>query len=460
MAIRDGRLNKGLTRSFLILNSSISFDRRLAPYDIKGSIAYAKALKRASIIDEKEESKLIKGLEQILNEIQEGRFIFREEDEDVHMNIERRLFEIIGETALKLHTGRSRNEQIVLDERLYLIDLTSSVIKKLKRILESLYTLAEKNLNTIIPSYTHMQQAQLISISHLFIAYYTALMRDLNRLKDYEKRLKVMPMGSGAVAGSTIDIDRNFFLEELGFEELSRNSIDAVSTRDFITEFLFISSLIFVTLSRISEDLIIYSTKEFGYIELPDELTTTSSLMPQKKNPDSLELIRGKSSKTISNLNSILILMKGLPYSYNRDLQEDKPGLFETADNLNVCLDVMKEIFESVKINRDRIEEAIKNSNGFFYATDMADYLVKKGMPFREAHKIVGRIVQDALKKGTELSKISLEEYRSYTTLFDSDIYSIFDPMTSVNAHNVYGGTAINRIKEVLEEIKTELNSL
>ncbi len=459
MAIRNGRLKKDLTYSFMKMNSSISFDKRLAIYDIKGSIAYAKALRKANIITEEEEKELITGLQKIEKEILDKSFNFREEDEDVHMNIERRLHEIIGKTAFKLHTGRSRNEQVVLDERLYLIDKTKTIRHKLYNLLKSLHKKAKDNIEVIIPSYTHLQQAQLISIAHLFLAYYEALARDLKRLMEYENRLKVMPLGAGAVAGSTIGIDRKFLAEELGFKEISKNSIDTVSERDFITEFLFIISLVSLTLSRMSEDLIIFSTIEFGFIELPDELTTTSSLMPQKKNPDSLELIRGKSSRIISNFNSMIILMKGLPYSYNRDLQEDKPGLFDTVENIEMCLDVMKDVINGLKINKEKIKDVIEKSLDLFYATDIADYLVKKGLAFRDAHQIVGSIVQDALKQKMKLSKIDLKEYKRYSDLFEKDIYSIFNPTASVNSHNVYGGTAINQIKSMLKELEEELES-
>ncbi|RKY02637.1 MAG: argininosuccinate lyase [Spirochaetes bacterium] len=460
MKIRDGRLKKPLSKSFEHLNSSIGFDIRLAKYDIAGSIAYAKALKRVGIITDKEMKSIINGLETIQLEIENGKFVPNPENEDIHMNIEMRLLELVGTVALKLHTGRSRNEQIVLDERLYLIDALKNIKSNLKNLLKSLYLKAKNSRKIIMPSYTHLQQAQLISASHLLLAYYRAIYRDHQRLLDIEKRLNEMPLGSGAVAGSSIGIDREFLLKELGFISLTKNSIDAVSNRDFIIEFEFILTSIFLTLSRISEDFIIYSTQEFGFIILPDELTTTSSLMPQKKNPDSLELIRGKSTKIIGNLFSIITLLKALPYSYNRDLQEDKPGLFESIDWVLVCIDVMREIIDGLSFNDSRIKEVIKGSKDYIFATDIADYLVQRGMPFREAHQIVGKIVSFSESNKKRLSEIKIEEYKKFSPLFDKDIYKVFDPVKSVNNHNVYGGTAINRIDEILNEIEEELKNI
>jgi len=457
MKIRNGRLKKGISKSFEHLNSSISFDIRLAKYDLIGSIAYAKALKKAKIITDSEMTKIINGLKEIQNEIEDGTFKPDPANEDIHMNIENRLFDLIGESALKLHTGRSRNEQIVLDERLYLIDTLKLIKSKLKNLLNSFYNKAKISKEIIIPSYTHLQQAQLISAAHLLLAYYRAIYRDFERFKDIEKRLKEMPLGSGAVAGSSIKIDRKFLLKELGFDNLTKNSIDAIANRDFIIEYEFIITSIFLTLSRISEDLIIYSTQEFGLITLPDELSTTSSLMPQKKNPDSLELIRGKSSVIIGNLFSIITLVKALPYSYDRDLQEDKPGLFESIDWILICLDVMKEIIDGFSFNKSKIKEVIENSYDYIYATDIADFLVQKGLPFREAHQIVGKIVSFAESKKIRLSEIEIEKYKEYSNLFDKKLYDIFNPIKSVNIHNAYGGTAINRIDEILKEIELEL---
>ncbi len=457
MSLRDGRLKKPLNRAFSEINSSIEIDKRLYREDIRGSIAYAKGLKKRGILDKDEEKSIIGGLKEIEREIETGEFHFKKEDEDIHMNIERRLFENIGEAAYKLHTGRSRNEQIVLDEQLYLIDVTKIIDGKLYKLLKTILEKAKKNLSIIIPSYTHLRQAQAISISHIFLAYYHALYRDRERFKDFKKRLNIMPLGSGACAGSSIGIDRGLLMKELEFETLSRNSIDAVSTRDFIIEFEFICSLIFITLSRISEDIIIFSTDEFGYYTIPDNLSTTSSLMPHKKNPDSLELIRGKSAQAIGSLVSLMTLMKGIPYTYNRDLQEDKQGLFAIIDNTLLVLDVIIEVFKSLMMNKEMIDKRLESSKGFLFATDIADYLVEKGIAFRAAHRIVGEIVSFAVEKKRDLSEIALSEYRSFSPSFNDDIYSLFDPVKSVNRHDVVGGTAFKRIEEEIKVIEEEL---
>jgi len=455
--IRDGRLEGQLNKAFSKLNASIDFDKRLYREDIKGSIAYAKALFKKGILTAGEQNAIINGLLSIEREIEEGTFSFKEKDEDIHMNIERRLYEKIGETAYKLHTGRSRNEQIVLDERLFLIDASEKLKKSLYRLFTALFEKAKKNCKTIIPSYTHLRQAQAVSLGHLFLAYYTALRRDKDRLDDFKKRLKVMPLGSGAAAGSSIGINREFLREELLFESLSRNSIDAVSTRDFILEFEFICSSVMITLSRISEDIIIFSSDEVDFLSLPDDLSTTSSLMPQKKNPDSVELIRGKSGRVIGNLVSILVLMKGLPYTYNRDLQEDKQGLFDTVDSTLAVIDVMHEVIKGLTVNEKKIKEILEKSRGFLFGTDIADYLVKKGVAFRNAHKTIGSIVKYALEQDKSLPELTLEEYKKFDKAFDEDIFEVFDYVKSVNSHDTPGGTALNRIEEELLRIEKEL---
>lgn len=457
MAIRKGRFEGPLNKAFSKINSSIDFDKRLYREDIMGSAAYAEALFKKGILSEGEKNDIIRGLKSIEREIDEGGFSFLDEDEDIHMNIERRLFEKIGETAYKLHTGRSRNEQIVLDMRLYLMDVSKTIGKKLNALLKALFIKAKNNLKIVIPSYTHMRQAQPISLAHLFLAYYHALKRDKDRLGDFQNRLRVMPLGSGAVAGSTMGIDRDFLMEELSFESLSRNSIDAVSTRDFIIEFEYICVSVFITLSRISEDLIIFSSDEIGHFSIPDDLATTSSLMPHKKNPDSLELIRAKSARVAGNLISIITLMKGLPYTYNRDLQEDKEGLFDTVDNTAAVIDLMKEVVRGLIVNRSRIKATLDKSKDLLFATDLADYLVHRGMAFRNAHSVIGSIVRYAMEKDKDLSNLSLEEYRKFSPSFDEDVYEVFDYLKSVNSHDVDGGTALNRIKDELERIEEEL---
>jgi argininosuccinate lyase len=314
-------------------------------------------------------------------------------------------------------------------------------------------------LTTIVPSYTHLRQAQAVSLAHLFLAYYTALRRDRERFVDFEKRLKVMPLGSGAVAGTSVGIDREFLRKEFRFRSISRNSIDAVSTRDFIIEFQFVCVSLFLNLSRMAEDIIIFSSEEFGFYRLPDALTTTSSLMPQKKNPDSLELIRGKTSRVVGNLLAIITLMKGTPYTYNRDFQEDKEGLFDTVETAIDVLELMTELIRGLMVDEKRINRALESSRGLLFATDMADYLVSKGIPFREAHRIVGGIVRHADEKGMHLRDITLSTYRRFSPLFERDVYALFDYIRSVNSRDVAGGTALKRVAEEIGRAEKELAS-
>jgi argininosuccinate lyase len=457
VAIRDGRLKKGLNSAFAKVNQSIDVDWRLYRQDIRGSVVYARALQQRGILTEEELKSIEGGLGSIETEIAEGKFEFLTEDEDIHMNIERRLFELIGEAAHKLHTGRSRNEQVVLDERLFLLEAAGVIEERLVTLLKALTKRAKEYLATIIPSYTHLRQAQAVSLAHLFLAYVHALRRDLDRLDDLDSRLSISPLGSGAVAGSTMGVDRELMKTELGFKQISKNSIDAVSTRDFIMEFQWVCVSLFLTLSRISEDLILFSSDEFGFIALPDDLCTTSSLMPQKKNPDSLELIRGKTSRVVGNLMSILTLMKGLPYTYNRDFQEDKAGLFDTVDTCSEALDLMTEVVKGLSVNEQNIDRILESSKGSLFATDIADYLVHKGMPFREAHRSVGSIVGYAVENDLHLKDISLDMYRKYCPLADKDIYEIFDFIRSVNCHDVVGGTALKRVAGEIKRLEEEL---
>ncbi len=442
---------------FAGMNASIGFDKRLYREDVRGSIAWAKMLEKRGILDREEYGKIVDGLCSVEEEIATGVFDFRVEDEDIHMSIERRLFEKIGKTAYKLHTGRSRNEQIVLDERMHLIKECSSIDEKMLFLSLALVERAKEHLSTIVPIYTHLRKAQPASLAHLFLAYYHALARDRERIKDFQKRLRVLPLGSGAAVGSSIGMDRDQLLQELPFDTPAQNSIDAVSTRDFIMEFEFICVLIGVTLSRMAEDIIIYSSEEFGFYDLPDDLTTTSSLLPQKKNPDSLELIRGKSGRVIGNLVWILTLMKGTPYTYNRDFQEDKEGLFDSIDTAMQCIAVMTDVIEGLSVNPERIEEALQKSNGTLFATDIAEYLVGRGVPFRDAHRIVGEIVRSAMERKVDLRDLSLEQYKSFDTAFEKDVYGLFDYIRSVNRHNVSGGTALKRVAGEIKRVENIL---
>ncbi|HUT66560.1 MAG TPA: argininosuccinate lyase [Spirochaetota bacterium] len=455
MSLRDGRLQKPISEGFRGMNSSVGVDKRLFREDIRGSVAYARALRKKGIIGKDEEELIVKGLFEIEEEIEKGSFLFRDEDEDIHMNVERRLHEKIGDAAYKLHTGRSRNEQIVLDERLYLMRVSDEVEKKIVETIRSILKKARKSIDVVIPSYTHLRQAQPVSLAHLFLAYCHALKRGRERLFDYRKRLDRMPLGSGAVAGSSIGIDREFLKTELGFSELTKNSIDAVSTRDFILEFVWICTEVCITLSRMAEDLIIFSSDEFGFFGIPDELSTTSSLMPQKKNPDSLELIRGKSARVTGNLIALLTLLKGLPYTYDRDLQEDKEPLFDTADSTLSVLEVMRGVFHGLEVKKEGIKKRLERSNDLFFATDIADWLVERDMPFREAHRKVGEVVQYAVKEGRALRDIALDEYKRFCPTFDKNIYALFDYERSINRHDVPGGTAFRRIEEQIAALES-----
>jgi argininosuccinate lyase len=437
------------------MNSSVGVDKRLFREDIRGSAVYARALRKKGIIGKDEEELIVKGLFEIEEEIEKGSFLFRDEDEDIHMNVERRLHEKIGDAAYKLHTGRSRNEQIVLDERLYLMRVSDEVEKKIVETIRSILKKARKSIDVVVPSYTHLRQAQPVSLAHLFLAYCHALKRGRERLFDYRKRLDRMPLGSGAVAGSSIGIDREFLKAELGFSELTENSIDAVSTRDFILEFVWICTEVCITLSRMAEDLIIFSSDEFGFFGIPDELSTTSSLMPQKKNPDSLELIRGKSARVTGNLIALLTLLKGLPYTYDRDLQEDKEPLFDTTDSTLSVLEVMRGVFHRLEVKKEGIKKRLERSNDLFFATDIADWLVERGMPFREAHRKVGEVVQYAVKEDLALRDIALDEYRRFCPTFDKGIYALFDYERSINRHDVPGGTAFRRIEEQIAALES-----
>jgi argininosuccinate lyase len=460
VSIRDGRLKKPLSDVFSRMNASIDFDRRLYREDIRGSIAYAKALEKRGILDLNETRTVIAGLLEIEREIASGTFDFRDEDEDIHMSIERRLFEKIGAAAHKLHTGRSRNEQVVLDERMHLIDVCGSIAEKILSLSKALVDRAKEHLPTIIPMYTHLRKAQPASLAHLFIAYVHALERNRERIKDFEKRLRVLPLGSGAATGSSIGIDRNALLRALPFDSLSGNSIDAVSARDFIVEFECICVMICVTLSRMAEDIIVYSSEEFGFLELPDDLTTTSSLLPQKKNPDSLELIRGKSARVTGSLVQIVTLMKGTPYTYNRDFQEDKEGLFDTIDTIMQCLPVLAAVIHGLQVNVDRIEHALERSGGTLFAADIAEYLAGKGVPFREAHRTVGEIVRFAGEKKMDLKELPLEQYRKFNEAFDSGVYELFDYIHSVNRHDVVGGTALKRVAGEIKRLERKFERL
>ncbi|RUM62265.1 MAG: argininosuccinate lyase [Persephonella sp.] len=443
-----GRFSEGTDEFVEEFTESVSFDKELAIYDIKGSIAHAKMLGEQEIISKEDAEKIIKGLEEIKKEIESGKFKWKKELEDVHMNIEKALIEKIGSIGGKLHTGRSRNDQVITAFRLYLKEEINNIIMLLKELKKALLNKAKETVDIVAPAYTHLQKAQPIRLAHYFLAYLEMYNRDEERFKDNLKRVDQMPLGSGALAGVDFPIDREKTAKELGFSSIMRNSLDATSSRDSIIEFLSNCAICMSNLSRQSEDFIIWNSTEFSYIELPDKLTTGSSIMPQKKNPDVLELIRGKTGRVYGNLIALLTTVKGLPLAYNRDLQEDKEPVFDSVKTLKGSIIGMTKIVEGLKPNKERME---REAGGFALATDLANYLVRKGVPFREAHHIVGKIVSYLVNQNRELESITLEELKTFSELFDKDSLKILNPYYVADARNSYGGTAKNRILEQIE---------
>lgn len=453
-----GRFTEDTDKFFEDFSESISFDFRLAPYEIKASLAYAEALKEAKILTEEEFNLIRKGLKEIEKEIKKGRFVFKKEYEDVHMNIEKALYEKIGETAYKLHTGRSRNEQVVTDLRLYLMDACKELKKLIKSVMKAVVSKAEEYYGVIIPGFTHLQHAQPVLFSHWIMAYYEMFKYHLERLKDYDKRLKLCPLGSSAFAGCPFKIDRKKLTKKLGFKDFTKNSVFAVSSRDFVAEILFILTLIMLDLSKLAEELILWMTQEFNFIDLPDRFCTGSSIMPQKKNPDSAELIRGKSASVAGNLFQLITLIKGLPLSYNRDLQEDKPPVFQAVENTKKSLKMMSLLIEGVKLKKENIETHLKK--GYLLATELADYLVTKGIPFRKAHHITGEIVLYAEKNGKNLEELSLEEFKKFSDIIEKDVYQWLNLESFFKRREIAGGTGYHSVKERIEEAKKELKKL
>lgn len=452
-----GRFKKNADSDAEFFSASISIDKELALYDIKGSMVHIEMLNKQGILKDSEYLQIKEGLLKIESEIQEKKFIYDEADEDIHMAVEKRLIELIGPVGGKIHTARSRNDQVALDVKLYLKDKICKIKVLLLELLDSFIIMAEKHIDTIMPGYTHLQIAQPILFSHYILAYYEMIMRDYERLLDVYKRLNYSPLGSAALAGTNFDIDRFFVAKNLKFTSPTANSIDTVSDRDYIIELLAMIAISMMHLSRLSEDFIIYSTKEFSFLTLSDEFTTGSSIMPQKRNPDMLELIRGKCAIIYGNLLSLLALLKGLPLSYNRDLQEDKKPLFGAIKDYMDTLNIMRKIIDSVELNKKRMKEVARTN--YSTATDLADYLTFKGIPFREAHRIVGNIVLYASENKKELMDISLEEYKNFSKDIDNDIYEYINVENSINRKISYGGTAKNRVKEQIEEAKKFINA-
>lgn len=431
---------------------SISFDKRLWKYDIEGSIAHAKMLSKQRIIPKKDADKIVKGLKDIYKEIESGRFKFRQELEDIHMNIESALIEKIGETGGRLHTARSRNDQVALDMRLYMRAEVSEIVALINKSEDVFAEMAGKHTGFIMPGYTHMQRAQPVLLSHHLMAYAQMFRRDRMRFEDCLKRVNVLSLGSCALAGTSLPIDRHYVAELLGFDSVSENSIDSVSDRDFLLEFLSCASIFMMHISRLAEELVLWSSEEFSFIELPDAFTTGSSIMPQKKNPDVAELMRGKTGRVYGSLMTLLTIMKGLPMSYNRDMQEDKEPVLDAVDTVKLTLNVLVQMFPKIKFNDSRLKDTANSA--FSTATDIAEYLVRKGMPFRTAHDITGRIVRFCIDNNKSLEEMSLEQYRIFSKVIDKDIYKFISAVDSVNAKKSDGGTSPERVKEQIKKFR------
>ena len=449
-----GRFKKDTHKIAEKFSASVDFDKRLYKEDIEGSIAHVTMLAENGIILKNEAEKITKGLKQIEKEIDSGKFPFREEYEDIHLNIEKRLIEKIGDTGGKIHTARSRNDQIALDMRLYLRKEINEIILLLKDIAECLIELAEKNIDTVMPLYTHLQRGQPVLLSHHLMGLYEMLKRDRERYIDCLERVNVMPLGAGAGAGTTFPIDREYVAKLLGFPKVTQNSIDTVSDRDFIVEFIAVSANLMMHLSRVSEEFVLWSTKEFDFVDLGDEFTTGSSIMPQKRNPDMAELIRGKTGRVYGNLVAILTIMKGLPFSYNRDMQEDKEPMFDTGDTVKSSLDVLRAMLKNIAFKHENMKRAL--AEGFITATDIADYLTRKGMPFRNSHEVTGRIVGYAEEKGRELTNLHISEYKMFSKLFEGDLFDHITLEGSISGRKSYGGTARQNVVKMIAQGKKE----
>lgn len=435
--------------------ASIPFDQKLAKQDIQGSLAHVSMLKKTGILSNEEAEQISAGLLSIEQKLQNGELEFAIENEDIHLNIEKYLHEEIGPVAGKLHTGRSRNDQVATDMHLYLKEIVAEVGTKIHLFRQVLVHKAEENVETIMPGYTHLQHAQPISFAHHLMAYYGMLTRDQERFAESMKRIDISPLGSAALAGTTFPIDRQYSAQLLDFADLYDNSLDGVSDRDFILEFLSNSSILMMHLSRFCEELILWCSHEFQFIELTDTFSTGSSIMPQKKNPDMAELIRGKTGRVYGNLFGLLTVMKGLPLAYNKDFQEDKEGMFDTAHTILTSLDIMAGMIETMKVNKEIMEKSTEKD--FSNATELADYLATKGMPFRQAHEVVGKLVLDCTKKGIYLQDIPLEEYQAVTPLIEADIYDTLSSRTAIKRRNSYGGTGFDQVWIAIQRAQAEL---
>ena len=464
-----GRFSKNTNELVDAFNASIEFDKRLYHEDIRGSIAHATMLGRAGIIPQADAEEIVNGLKQILADIEAGKFSFEVSLEDIHMNIEARLTERIGSAGARLHTARSRNDQVALDMHMYMKKEIVEIGELLLKFEQELLTVAKEHEKTLMPGYTHLQRAQPITFAHHLLAYFNMLQRDFRRLQGVWAGADIMPLGAGAIAGTTFPIDRFDVASQLNFADVYANSMDAVSDRDYVLEFLSFASILMMHLSRLSEEVCLWSSTEFAFIELDDAFATGSSMMPQKKNPDIAELVRGKTGRVYGHLQALLVTVKGLPLTYNKDLQEDKEGLFDAIDTIKFSLAVYSDMIATMKVNVDKMEQAV--SKDFSNATDLADYLVRKGLPFRQAHEVVGKCVAYAIKAGKFLPEITLKEYKEFSELFEADLLDTLKPENCVAARTSYGGPAftenakqlirgaeiLNRQKAVLEDLHKKI---
>ena len=454
----DGRFSEKTNRSVERFTSSIDFDSRLYPYDIEGSIAHCKTLAKAGILTDDEASTLVQGLGIVKREIAHGDLKFDDSLEDIHMHIETRLFQEVGKVAQKLHTARSRNDQVALDVRMFLRDMSRRTILQLLTLRGILVDMARTHIDVIMPGYTHMQHAQPVLFSHHLMAYYEMFNRDYQRFQGSLERIDVLPLGSAALAGTTYPIDRHYTAELLEFSRVSQNSMDAVSDRDFILEYLANASICMVHFSRMSEEFILWSSFEFDFIEIPDAFATGSSIMPQKKNPDVPELVRGKTGTVFGDLMAVLTLMKSLPLAYNRDMQEDKLPLFRSVDTLCDCIEIYSQMLPNIHIKKERMLQAA--SVGFLNATDLADYLVGKGMTFREAHGCVGKAVGFAIQQAKELNELSLKELKTFSSLIDGDVFSFIAIDQMIDRRTSFGGTAKKNVVEQIAKAEKDIISV
>lgn len=452
MKLWKGRFSKAATSSADEFNASISFDQRLYQEDIAGSIAHAKMLGKQGIISDDEAELIIKTLEQIKDDIEAGKVEFTIESEDIHMNIETILTERIGDVGKKLHTARSRNDQVAVDFRLYLKKETGEIDKTLQALADTLVTLAKKHTDTVMPGYTHLQRAQPVTLAYHLLAYYQMFSRDRERFADCLKRIDRLPLGSGALAGTTYQTDRDFLAKELGFASVLPNGMDAVADRDFAIEFVECCAVTMMHLSRFCEELILWSSVEFNFIEIDDAFSTGSSIMPQKKNPDMAELIRGKSGRVYGDLMNLLTICKGLPMAYNKDLQEDKLPAFDAADTVKASVSIFTEMISTMEVKKDNMEHAAKY--GYMNATDAADYLVSKGMPFRDCHEVIGKIVLYCIGKGIAIEDMSMEEFKSFSDKFEEDIYDKIAIRNCIKAKKSKGSTSFESVAAQIAEIE------